>query len=162
MELVKVKLCLCLTKHHAMKTYWGGGIALPIRDLDTRWKRVVSFTPLPLYPQGNRPWYPLNRRGDSNLPSRYPARSSKLAAFPCNPPSPVTRTTHFCLWNSASCWHWLLSLGSAAHGCDVIGSGLWHVFTVLSVYRPAAAYAHTWQCGQLVARFLCLVSQLTN
>jgi hypothetical protein len=23
---------------------------------------VVSFTPLPLYPQGKSPWYPLNRR----------------------------------------------------------------------------------------------------
>jgi hypothetical protein len=28
---VKVKLSLCLTKHHAMKTYWGSGdIALHI------------------------------------------------------------------------------------------------------------------------------------
>jgi len=23
---------------------------------------VVSFTPRPLYPQGNSPWYPLDRR----------------------------------------------------------------------------------------------------
>jgi hypothetical protein len=35
---VKVKLSLCLTKHHAMKTYWrSGGIAPRILDLDTRW-----------------------------------------------------------------------------------------------------------------------------
>jgi hypothetical protein len=35
---VKVKLSLCLTKHHAMKTYWGsGGIAPRILDLGTRW-----------------------------------------------------------------------------------------------------------------------------
>jgi len=35
---VKVKLSLCLTKHHAMKTYWGrAGIAPRILDLDTRW-----------------------------------------------------------------------------------------------------------------------------
>jgi hypothetical protein len=35
---VKVKLSLCLTKHHAMKKYWGsGGIAPRILDLDTRW-----------------------------------------------------------------------------------------------------------------------------
>jgi hypothetical protein len=35
----KVKLSLCLTKHHAMKTYWGsGGIASCILDLGTRWK----------------------------------------------------------------------------------------------------------------------------
>jgi len=35
----KVKLSLCLTKHHAMKMYWGsGGIAPRILDLGTRWK----------------------------------------------------------------------------------------------------------------------------
>jgi hypothetical protein len=35
----KLKLSLCLTKHHAMKTYWwSGGIAPRILDLGTRWK----------------------------------------------------------------------------------------------------------------------------
>jgi hypothetical protein len=34
----KVK-SLCLTKQHAMKTYWrSGGIALHILDLSTRWR----------------------------------------------------------------------------------------------------------------------------
>jgi hypothetical protein len=61
----KVKLSLCLTKHHAMKAYWGrGGIASRIIDLGTRWRWVVSFTPRPLYPQGKLPWYPLDRRLD--------------------------------------------------------------------------------------------------
>jgi hypothetical protein len=60
---IKVKLSLCLTKHHAMKSYWGsGGIAPRILDLGTRWRRVVSFTPWPLYPQGNSHWDPLDRR----------------------------------------------------------------------------------------------------
>jgi hypothetical protein len=58
-----VKLSLCLTKHHAMKTYWGsGGIAPHILDLGTRCRWVISFTPRPLYPQGKSPWYPLDRR----------------------------------------------------------------------------------------------------
>jgi hypothetical protein len=36
---VKVKLSMCLTKHHAMKTYWGsGGIAPHILDLGSRWR----------------------------------------------------------------------------------------------------------------------------
>jgi hypothetical protein len=36
---VKVKLSLCLTKHHTMKTYWGNrGIAPSILDLGTRWR----------------------------------------------------------------------------------------------------------------------------
>jgi hypothetical protein len=36
---VKVKLSLCLTKHHALKTYWGsGGIAPRILDLGIRWR----------------------------------------------------------------------------------------------------------------------------
>jgi hypothetical protein len=59
----KVKLSLCLTKHHTLKAYWGsGGIAPRILDLGTRWRWVASFTPWPLYPQGKSPWYPLDRR----------------------------------------------------------------------------------------------------
>jgi hypothetical protein len=46
-----------------MEAYWGsGGIAPCILDLGSRWRWVVSFTPRPLYPQGKRPWYPLDRR----------------------------------------------------------------------------------------------------
>jgi hypothetical protein len=58
-----IKLSLYLTKHHAMKTYWGsGGIAPCILDLGTRWRWVVSFTPWPICPWGKSPWYPLDRR----------------------------------------------------------------------------------------------------
>jgi hypothetical protein len=36
---VKVKLSLFLTKHHAMKTYWGSGVIAPrIIVLGTRWR----------------------------------------------------------------------------------------------------------------------------
>jgi hypothetical protein len=46
-----------------MKGCWGsGGIAPRILNLGTRWRWVVSFTPKPLYPQGKRPCYPLDRR----------------------------------------------------------------------------------------------------
>jgi hypothetical protein len=46
-----------------MKVYWGsGGIAPCILDLGTRWKRVVSFTTRPLYPQEKSPRYPFERR----------------------------------------------------------------------------------------------------
>jgi hypothetical protein len=31
-------------------------------DLGTKYRWVVSFTPRPLYPQGKRSWYPLDRR----------------------------------------------------------------------------------------------------
>jgi hypothetical protein len=45
-----------------MKAYWrSGGIAPRILDLGTIWRWVVSFTPRNLYPQGNSPWYPLDR-----------------------------------------------------------------------------------------------------
>jgi len=57
------KSCLCLTKHNAMKMYWGsGGIVPGILDLGTRWRWVVSFMPWPLYTQGKSPWYHLDRR----------------------------------------------------------------------------------------------------
>jgi hypothetical protein len=52
-----------LTEHYAMIAYWEtGGMVPRILDLGTRWRWVVSFTPLPLYPQGKSPWYPLDRR----------------------------------------------------------------------------------------------------
>jgi hypothetical protein len=59
----KVKLFLCLTKHHAMKTYEGsGGIAPRVLEIGTRLRSVVSFTDRPLHTQGKSPWYPLDRR----------------------------------------------------------------------------------------------------
>jgi hypothetical protein len=59
----KVKLSLCLTNHHVMKSYWGiGGVAPRILDLGTIWRWVVSFTPRLLYPQGKSPLSPLGRR----------------------------------------------------------------------------------------------------
>jgi len=39
-----------------------GGSALRIPSLGTRWRRMVSLTPRPLYLRGKNPWYPLNRR----------------------------------------------------------------------------------------------------
>jgi hypothetical protein len=46
-----------------MKVYWRNrGTAQRILDLYTRRRWVVSFTPRPLYHQGKRPWYPLDRR----------------------------------------------------------------------------------------------------
>jgi hypothetical protein len=38
-----------------------GGIAPRILDLGTRWRWMVSFTPRPLYSQGNSSWCPLDR-----------------------------------------------------------------------------------------------------
>jgi hypothetical protein len=59
---VKVKLSLCLTKHHAMKAYWrSGDISTRILVLGTGWRWVVSFTHRPLYPQRKNPRYPLDR-----------------------------------------------------------------------------------------------------
>jgi hypothetical protein len=46
-----------------MKAYWrSGGIAPCITYLGTKWRWMVSFTPRPIYTQGNSPCNPLNRR----------------------------------------------------------------------------------------------------
>jgi hypothetical protein len=46
-----------------MKVYWrSGGIDPRTLDLGTRWRLVVSFMPLPLYPWGKSLWYLLDRR----------------------------------------------------------------------------------------------------
>jgi len=48
----KAKMSLCLTKHHAMKTYWGSrGKAPCILNLSTRWKSEVNLMLWPLYPR---------------------------------------------------------------------------------------------------------------
>jgi hypothetical protein len=58
--MIKVKLSLCLTKHHAMKTYWGVEVQIQaLFDLGTRWRCVVIFTRRPLYPQGKIPTAPI-------------------------------------------------------------------------------------------------------
>jgi hypothetical protein len=45
-----------------------GGIAPHILDFGTRWRREVSFTPQPLYPQVKSPRYPLDGRlGDTQI-----------------------------------------------------------------------------------------------
>jgi len=60
---------LFLTKYHAMKTYrynediWGnGGIAPRIINIATRWRWMVRFMSRALYPRGNSPGCPLDRR----------------------------------------------------------------------------------------------------
>jgi hypothetical protein len=46
----------CLTKQHALKTYWGSGDKTAcIIDVDTRWRWVVSFAPWSLYPREKAP-----------------------------------------------------------------------------------------------------------
>jgi hypothetical protein len=57
----KAKLSICLTKHHAMKAYWGsGGISPPaFFDIGPRWRWVVRFTSQPLYPQGKETLVPI-------------------------------------------------------------------------------------------------------
>jgi hypothetical protein len=43
---------LLVVSHHAMKTYVGVEVSSTVLDVGTKWKWVVSFTPLPLYTRG--------------------------------------------------------------------------------------------------------------
>jgi len=59
LTVAKVKLSLCLTKHHAMKTYWSsGGRAPRILHFGTRRKKMISFTLWPLHCRGKSPRHP--------------------------------------------------------------------------------------------------------
>jgi hypothetical protein len=55
-------MSLCLIKNYAMKTYGGGKYSSTVLDLSARWRSVINFMPLPLYPWGKSPWYQLDRR----------------------------------------------------------------------------------------------------
>jgi hypothetical protein len=61
-SILKVKGKVVPPRHEGV--LWSGGIAPRILDFGTRWRCVVSFTPRPIYPQGNSLRYPLDRRLD--------------------------------------------------------------------------------------------------
>jgi hypothetical protein len=69
----KKSMELFLTEDHAMKAYWRSrGTVSHILNLGTRWRRVVSFTHQPLYPQGKGLLYPFYRRlGEPQSPSGH-------------------------------------------------------------------------------------------
>jgi hypothetical protein len=64
-----------------------------ILDLGTRWRRVVSFTPLLLYPRGNipHPWYPVFKkpRGPPSRCERYGEAKNLSFASPQPVPKPT-------------------------------------------------------------------------
>jgi hypothetical protein len=51
-------------------------------NLGTRWRWVVSFTPLPLYPQGKRPRYPLDSVLDLDTRWRWVVSFTPLPLYP--------------------------------------------------------------------------------
>jgi hypothetical protein len=113
-----------------MKMYWGSECIAPrLLDLGTRWRWAVSFTPLPLYPQGKSPWYSLDRRlggpqsrsgpGDEEKNSQPPAenriiepRSSAQCLSPYlsftfrSAKSPITQNESFWRLVIVTEWRW--------------------------------------------------------
>jgi hypothetical protein len=59
-SMAKIKLSLCLNKHHAMKTLGNGRIVPRMLNFDARWRWVVSFTFRPLYVRGRTSRLPLD------------------------------------------------------------------------------------------------------
>jgi hypothetical protein len=94
---------LFLTEHYTMKAHCGsGGIAPRIPDLGTRWRRAVTFTPRPLYPQGKIPLYSMDRRlgGPQNRSGRggeeknsHPLRGLEPTYHPARSPPPYRWAT---------------------------------------------------------------------
>jgi hypothetical protein len=84
-----------------------GGIA-PRINLGTRWRWVVSLTPLPLYPRGKSSWYPLDRRlgGPQSRPGRGGKEKNSQppsAIEPWNPDRPVRSPALYRLNYHGSC-----------------------------------------------------------
>jgi len=91
LRTLKVKLysSFCLTKHHAMKTYWGSRrTASCLLNLGTRLGSVGSYTLRPLYSREKRPLYPLDKRlGGPLNQSRSGEEKNSLSALPGIEPS---------------------------------------------------------------------------
>jgi hypothetical protein len=51
-----------------------------ILDLGTKWRRVISFTPWLIYPQGNRYGYPLDKRLGGTHSQSGPCGEEKIVA----------------------------------------------------------------------------------
>jgi len=60
----RVCVCLfpCLTKYHAMKTYYRNKSTVLRINLDTRWRWVITFMPRPPYSRSKDPQYHMDRR----------------------------------------------------------------------------------------------------
>jgi hypothetical protein len=81
---IKVKLTN-YARHHE-------GINPHFLDLCTSWRWVVSFTPLPLYPRGESPRYPLDRRL-RGLQSRSGRRGEEKVLDPTGTRTPIPRSS---------------------------------------------------------------------
>jgi hypothetical protein len=91
-----------------------------ILDLGTMWRRVVRFTPRPLYPWGNRPRYPLGRRlGGAQSRSRRYGEEKSLASAGNQPlsSSPI------------SSLYRLNYPGSFSLQGGIINTGKWHLIS---------------------------------
>jgi hypothetical protein len=73
-------------------------------NLSTRWRWVVSFTPLPLYPRGKSPRYPLDRRLGEPQSRSGPCEQEKNLALPGIEPGPEL-PNHFLFTTHQSFYH---------------------------------------------------------
>jgi hypothetical protein len=138
----KVRLSLCLTKHHVMKTYWGnGGIAPRILDLGTKWEYSASrprcFTPkeraLGTYWIGG--WVGPRAVLDTVVKRKIPR--------PCresNPRTPIVQpvVSHYTEWASNNYRHCLSSNGRLIVNWTGIWSRFGPVLRCLSIPSFAA------------------------
>jgi hypothetical protein len=133
------------------------GIAPSILGLDTKWRSVVSFTTWPLYPQGNSPSCPLDRRlGESQsrswrggeeknsqplpgleLPIIQPVAqyyTAELSRFLINWISNLIVSVRFILGRTADenrRFLWFLY----KHGRKTVGAGRWSVSGSLNTFH---------------------------
>jgi hypothetical protein len=128
-----------VTEHHATKAYWGsGGTATRILELGTRWRWVVSFTPRPLYPQGKRPWYPLD--------GRLGGPQNQCTIFICLRTTPLlTMEIKLCIirpryWTAVGCEHYApAAFNSRAGRGDFVQHPVWgRPWTSLHRYKDVA------------------------
>lgn len=71
----------------------GGGIALRILNLDTRWRWMVNFASRPFYTSGKSWWFPLDERPGQTLVRKPWRKENSLPLLKYNPRSPITRLT---------------------------------------------------------------------
>jgi hypothetical protein len=68
-------------------------------DLSTRWRRVVSFTSRPLYPQGKNNWYPMIRgwMGPRAVLDAVVKRKIPIPLRESNPRTPIIQPVAYTL-----------------------------------------------------------------
>jgi hypothetical protein len=133
-----------------MKTYGEWRYSSTILDLGTSWRWVVSFTPRPLFPRGNRSRYVFDK-SLSGRQSWYGRRGEEKICYPCKESNLDSSTVQPVALRYAD-WANLFSLGFKSKVLVRRARPNWFIFIIIMVLRAAVVSVHKMSLHSFVQR----------